>query len=88
MTADHDAPDLKVVHDAVKEPAHYSRLNPQPKEVLTKWSHQGVPHYACSAIEYLARAGHKDDPVQDLRKAIECIRIEIASYEASNEDGT
>jgi len=78
---------LQVVHDAVSEPAHYTRLDPQPKEVLTRWSHQGVPHYACSAIEYIARAGHKDDPVQDLRKAIECIRIEIAAHEAANEDG-
>lgn len=50
-------------------PGHYTRLDPQPIEVCTKW---GLPYPLSSAIKYLARAGHKngEDEVKDLRKAV------------------
>ena len=48
--------------DAIN-PEHYSRLNPQPKDVIRAW---GLNFNLGSAVKYISRAGHKDDMVQDL----------------------
>jgi len=90
------APHLAAVpkpYDPVCNPSHYSHLDPQPKDVLVRWSNQGVPHYVCSAVEYGVRAGHKDDEEQDLLKAIQNLKIQLAFVRArkgktTNEDGT
>ena len=42
------------------------------------WADQGVPHYVCSAIEYGVRAGYKGNEEQDLKKAIQCLEIQLA----------
>lgn len=47
-------------------PEHYNRLNPQPKDVIRAW---GLNFNLGSAVKYISRAGHKDDIVQDLKKA-------------------
>lgn len=49
-------------------PEHYNRLNPQPKDVIRAW---GLNFNLGSAVKYISRAGHKDDIVQDLKKAQE-----------------
>lgn len=59
-------------------PKHYNRLNPQPKDVIRKW---GLNFNLGSAVKYIARAGHKDDIVQDLKKAQEFIQFEIDAIE-------
>lgn len=55
-------------------PEHYNRLNPQPKDVIRAW---GLNFNLGSAVKYISRAGHKDDIVQDLKKAQEFIQFEI-----------
>lgn len=63
-------------------PEHYNRLNPQPKDVIRAW---GLNFNLGSAVKYISRAGHKDDIVQDLKKAQEFIQFEIDAIEAERE---
>lgn len=65
-------------NDAIN-PEHYNRLNPQPKDVIREW---GLNFNLGSAVKYISRAGHKDDIVQDLKKAQEFIQFEIDAIEA------
>lgn len=64
-------------NDAIN-PKHYNRLNPQPKDVIRAW---GLNFNLGSAVKYISRAGHKDDIVQDLKKAQEFIQFEIDAIE-------
>ena len=66
-------------------PEHYNRLNPQPKDVIRAW---GLNFNLGSAVKYISRAGHKDDIVQDLKKAQEFIQFEIDAIEAEREKTT
>ena len=61
-------------------PEHYNRLNPQPKDVIRAW---GLNFNLGSAVKYISRAGHKDDIVQDLKKAQEFIQFEINAIEGA-----
>ena len=61
-------------------PEHYNRLNPQPKDVIREW---GLNFNLGSAVKYISRAGHKDDIVQDLKKAQEFLQFEIDAIESS-----
>ena len=67
------------MNNAIK-PEHYNRLNPQPKDVIRAW---GLNFNLGSAIKYISRAGHKDDAVQDLKKAQEFIQFEIDAIEGA-----
>ena len=40
-----------------------------------------------SAVKYIARAGHKDDAILDLKKAIEFIGFEIEYLEQERDKG-
>ena len=64
-------------------PEHYNRLNPQPKDVIRAW---GLNFNLGSAVKYISRAGHKDDIVQDLKKAQEFIQFEIDAIEGARKD--
>ena len=66
-------PDL-VDADPVSRPAHYTRLQPEPRDVIVAW---GLNWNRGSAVAYIARAGHKVNEVEDLEKAIECLRHEV-----------
>lgn len=57
-------------------PNHYERLDPQPRDVTAAWE---LNFDLGSAVKYIARAGHKDPAkeVEDLNKAIECIKHHI-----------
>ena len=66
-------------------PEHYNRLNSQPKDVIRAW---GLNFNLGSAVKYISRAGHKDDIVQDLKKAQEFIQFEIDAIEAEREKST
>lgn len=61
-------------------PEHYNRLNSQPKDVIRAW---GLNFNLGSAVKYISRAGHKDDIVQDLKKAQEFIQFEIDAIEGA-----
>jgi hypothetical protein len=60
--------------DAVFRPQHFTRLFPEPVTVINAWN---MGFNLGNAVKYIARAGHKDDLEQDLRKAMRYIEIEI-----------
>lgn len=50
--------------DMVKRPDHYCFSKFEPKDVIREW---GLNFNLGSAVKYIARAGRKDDIVQDLK---------------------
>lgn len=69
--------DKKSEYDVVRKPEHYNYSNIQPKDVIRAW---GLNFNLGSAVKYIARAGHKDDIIQDLSKAIQFIQFELEYY--------
>lgn len=64
----------------VKNPKHYIEGRKfEPKDVIRDWN---LNFNLGSALKYIARAGRKDDIVQDLSKAIEYIQFEIEAIKA------
>ena len=63
-------------------PEHYKRLSPEPKDVIRSW---GLNFNLGSAVKYISRAGHKDDIIQDLKKAQQFIQFEIDYLEGDKE---
>lgn len=67
-------------NDVIKHPSHYTEGRKyEPKDVIRDW---GLNFNLGSAVKYVARAGRKDDIVQDLKKAQEFIQFEIDAIEA------
>lgn len=64
--------------DMVKRPDHYCFSKFEPKDVIREW---GLNFNLGSAVKYIARAGRKDDIVQDLKKAREFLTFEIEALE-------
>lgn len=64
-------------------PEHYNRLSPEPKDVIRRW---GLNFNLGNAIKYVARAGHKGDAVEDLKKAQQYIQFEIDALEAEDKE--
>lgn len=64
--------------DMVKRPDHYCFSKFEPKDVIREW---GLNFNLGSAVKYIARAGRKDDIVQDLKKAREFLSFEIEALE-------
>jgi hypothetical protein len=54
--------------DMVNNPPHYTRLSPQPIDVIESW---GLGFNEGQVLKYVARAGHKEgiDHGEDLKKA-------------------
>lgn len=65
--------------DMIKRPEHYCFSKFEPKDVIREW---GLNFNLGSAVKYIARAGRKDDIVQDLKKAREFLTFEIEALEA------
>lgn len=67
--------------DAVNAPAHYTRLTPQPIDVIESWQ---LPFHESQVLKYIARAGHKDPDklLEDMRKAEFYLKRKIAILEA------
>lgn len=71
---------MDIKRDNVKHPSHYAEGRKfEPKDVIRDW---GLNFNMGNAVKYLARAGRKDDIVQDLKKAQEYIQFEIDAIEA------
>lgn len=70
--------------DMVKNPDHYCFSKYEPKDVIREW---GLNFNLGSAVKYIARAGRKDDIVQDLKKAREFLSFEIEALEAEKSKG-
>lgn len=64
-------------------PTHYNRLSPEPKDVIRSW---GLNFNLGNAVKYVARAGHKGDMVEDLKKAQQYIQFEIDALEAEGKE--
>ena len=64
--------------DMVRHPEHYCFSKYEPKDVIREW---GLNFNLGSAVKYIARAGKKDDIIQDLQKAVEFIEFEIEYLE-------
>lgn len=61
-------------YDAIN-PAHYIKGRKyETRKVIADW---GLNFNLGNAVKYLARAGRKNDTVEDLRKAIRYIEFEI-----------
>lgn len=66
--------------DPVKAPAHYRWIeNHECRDIARHMSFN-----VGSAIKYCYRHLHKGRPVEDLRKAVECLTDEIARLEAND----
>ena len=78
------APDLyepkdgDTAKDLVHHPAHYCYSEYEPKDVIRAW---GLNFNLGSAVKYIARAGRKDDILQELNKAKQFIEFEIEAIE-------
>lgn len=68
----------KQYDDIVKHPNHYCYSKYEPKDVIREW---GLNFNLGSAVKYIARAGRKDDIIQDLSKAKQFIEFEIEYLE-------
>lgn len=65
-------------NDMIKHPAHYCYSAYEPKDVIRAW---GLNFNLGSAVKYIARAGRKDDILQDLKKAKQFLEFEIEALE-------
>jgi hypothetical protein len=52
--------------DNINHPPHYTHSDIEPINVIESW---GLGFHLGNALKYIARAGHKGDTVEDLRKA-------------------
>ena len=64
--------------DLVHHPVHYCYSEYEPKDVIRAW---GLNFNLGSAVKYIARAGRKDDILQELNKARQFIEFEIEAIE-------
>lgn len=60
--------------DTIHRPTHYAQFWPEPITVINAW---GLNFNKGNALKYIARAGHKNDEVEDLKKAIRYLEIEL-----------
>ncbi len=64
-----EEPEVKVTpknEDVINHPSHYTRGN---IEVIDFIEDQQLPYHLGNVIKYIARAGHKGDKLEDLKKA-------------------
>jgi hypothetical protein len=64
--------------DLVHHPAHYCYSKYEPKDVIRAWE---LNFNLGSAVKYIARAGRKDDILQELNKAKQFLEFEIEAIE-------
>ena len=60
-------------------PNHYTRLKPEPKDVIRS---SDLNYNLGCAVKYISRAGYKDDAIEDLRKAQTYLQFEIDALQA------
>ena len=71
-------------NNAVDHPAHYCYSKYEPKDVIRGW---GLNFNLGSAVKYIARAGRKDDIIQDLEKAKKFLEFEIEALKEERKNG-
>lgn len=65
-------------NNIITHPAHYCYSKYEPKDVIRDW---GLNFNLGSTVKYIARAGRKDDIIQDLKKARQFLDFEIEYLE-------
>lgn len=68
-------------NDIISHPAHYCHGRYEPKDVIRDWH---LNFNLGNVVKYIARAGHKDDILQDLKKARQYLDFEIEALEEEN----
>ena len=66
--------------DLVNHPPHYIRGGIEVIDAIEAWK---LNYHLGNVIKYVARAGHKGDRLEDLRKALWYLEREIRKSEAS-----
>lgn len=75
--------DFKDYYDPVSKPSHYTEGRKyEPKDVILDWN---LNFNLGNAVKYVARAGRKDDILQDLKKARQYLDFEIEYLEKERE---
>ena len=65
-------------NNIISHPSHYCYSKYEPKDVIRDW---GLHFNLGSTVKYIARAGRKDDIIQDLKKARQFLEFEIEAPE-------
>lgn len=65
-------------NNIISHPSHYCYSKYEPKDVIRDW---GLNFNLGSTVKYIARAGRKDDIIQDLKKAKQFLEFEIEALE-------
>lgn len=73
-----ETPETPESPNIISAPAHYTYSKYQPKDVIREWR---LNFNLGSAVKYIARAGRKDDIIQDLKKAKQFLEFEIEALE-------
>lgn len=64
------------------EPKHYTQFKITPVEVIEEWK---LSYHLGNVVKYIARAGHKGDKLEDLKKAQWYLNREIKNMEGQDE---
>ena len=69
------------MHDNVNKPKHYNFSDLEPITVIETW---GMNYHLGNVLKYIARAGKKNDLLEDLKKAQWYLNREIERLEKDN----
>ena len=69
---------LKNKKEMINHPSHYNQGKFEAIDVIEDWQ---LNFNLCNTVKYISRAGHKDDIVQDLKKALWYLDREIKRIE-------
>ena len=70
---------MPIQTNIITHPAHYcDGRKYEPKDVIRDWK---LNFNLGSVVKYIARAGRKDDIIQDLKKAKQFLEFEIEALE-------
>ena len=71
---------MDATEDPVNRPAHYTATGLEPITAIEKW---GLGFNLGNTVKYIARAEHKNAPLEDLKKARWYLDREITNRENS-----
>jgi len=69
--------------DIIERPAHYcAGRKYEPWDVIEDWN---LDYFLGNALKHIARAGRKNDEIEDLKKAVAYLNRKIDKLEAEND---
>jgi hypothetical protein len=71
--------------DPIARPSHYNQGSIQPIMVIRDWR---LGFCLGNAVKYICRAPHKDSQVEDLKKAVQDLQLEIEELENARKAAT